>query len=251
MSSNVNFILRKITRGIPKGILDLAFLRRHPLGGIPESVEFRIRREIIDNWVLPDCDFKAGVEKVISISGLPMTTIDGRMLVTIPYKKTFGRSITSVLSISDGYSTTDGGVNGLAEVIAGLLPMNIPSSNDVVLEGNNTISIPDGYSFGNPHIRCILTNDAGFANISPRSMNVVAELCVLATKAYIYNHLVLHVAENAIINGIPVSKFAEILDRYADMDELYEETFKLKWTKVAAQQDPVTRRKHINMIMPR
>ena len=250
MNSNLEYVLGMVTRNIPIPILQMAFCKPNPFGGIPDSLEHRITTEIIDNWLKKDCDQIAGIEMTIPLSGCVQTRLEGATLVEIPYNRTGGSEITSVLSIVYGYDTNGGSQSAAGEMVDALFPTQSTSTSEVRLIGNNSIVVTGTTTFASTFLRCVVSNEAGFANIKPRSVRVLGRLAIAATKAYIYRELDLQIGESAIINGISSPKIAERIESYSDQNEIYEDLLKL-WPRVAFQQDRVSHSKYLRQIMGR
>ena len=222
----------------------------------PINYEEQIRNIVIRSRVMMDCDLVGGTEVFIPLWDVPSQTIATDRLITvyhIPKNKTQNRTITSVLSLSyvngqsssymnatasfDPCSVTDTGLAGKAMMdAASSLPM--PSSAKVQLIGENTVMVKDTVlPSGAGLLRCILANDENFSHLQVRSFPAFSRLCELAVKAYIYNNYSIILDRGRIEGGAEIGRFKEIVDSYADAEEMYQDYLMNTWQKVAFMND--------------
>jgi hypothetical protein len=64
-----------------------------------------------------------------------------------------------------------------------------------------------------------------------------AQLVILATKAYVYNNLVIPMDRGVIMNGVANNKMQEIIDSYSDANVQYDEYYQENWGKVTFMND--------------
>jgi hypothetical protein len=246
---------------IPEEILQAAFMDGvYYKTNAMHTVEFAIRRHVIDDRVYKDLNMVGGTQTIIHLQGLPYEVIDRvNMVVRIPFEKTNGRMITTVLNISiaDYFAVglgvpiqnNRGALLGATDkVLDALLPIPNVSSEQVKLIDRNTVlinGIPNVPN--NCYLTCILENDENLNNIQPGSYHDLLRLIELAVKAYIYTKLRIKVARGALVGGFDLGVFKEEIDSYADSNTLYSEQL-IKWTQIAILNDPVSRNRHLRLV---
>lgn len=226
------------------------------------SIDAQIRKEVIDARVAVDVNLCSGVETTIALHDLPQERIDPwNIIYRIPKDRTGNRSITAVYSISFGEGNVYGtsrvlptGSSPLLEAAAGVFMAEAPipavSSAYVTLIGENTVLINDAQALpGRMYLRCQLTHEPNFANVKPAYYDVFTELVVLATKAHVYNSLVINLDEGQIKSGSSVGRFREIVDGYADANQMYKEHLRDKWRLSSHMNDVEKYRRTLSMIV--
>lgn len=254
--------LDEIRYNVPRTILDETFIAQQFRGrGLAVSLDTRIRELVIDPRVLNDCNIVGGVEITIDLNQVMPELLDaGMLLYRIPKSLTQGRSITSALAISFGRAAGMGLANmgndgsALLGAVQGVLDSAMPIPTvalaDVTLVGENTVLVKDQYIRpGDVWLRCLVSNDPELNNISPASYHNFSEMCVLAVKAYIYNHLVIPMDEGQLHAGMQLGRFREIVDGYADANELYQTFLNEKWRVTAIHNDPERHRRHLRLVL--
>ena len=109
---------------------------------------------------------------------------------------------------------------------------------DMELIGPNTILVYDNIiTIVNGTLKVMVENDKNLFNLSPRYYNEFYKLCLLATKAFIYNKLVIEADRGMIYNGHELGKFNDILDSYNNAAEEYEQLLDDKWGKIGFMMD--------------
>ena len=259
MTSLLSYVLDQVSYEIPSEVLKETFASRRydPSKGeryrdnkLGVSLDSVIRKEVIDGRVAIDINLCSGVETIISLAGLPMEQIDlWNVVYRIPDKLTGSRNITAVYGVTFGQGyANQSGVNNLRQTsqlmnaAAGVMQASAPIPNTqspyVSLIGDNVILINDVQGINsNMWLRCMVTHEPNFANIKPPYYRKFAELVVLATKAAIYNKLVILLDEGQIKAGASIGRFREIVDGYADANQLYKEFLHDKWRVSATMND--------------
>lgn len=250
---------------IPMDLLQAAFIRLE-FGDrvLPVNLDYRIRQEILDGKVRPDCDLVGGIEVEVPLGGLRGELVDTYLMVfRIPKSLTRNRLISRVLSVSMGSGQVPGTVPlgaqgyshvlGAAEgVMAAMTPIPIVSTAHVRLIGENTILIADNLMFpSNAYLRCYVENDADFSHLRSTTYHKFSQLMLLATKAFIYNRLVINTGLAQLVGGQELGRFREILDGYADASDLYDTYLEEVWRRVAIMDDTTSRERHLRMLLPR
>ena len=70
---------------------------------------------------------------------------------------------------------------------------------------------------------CRLAYDDEFSNLNDSAVYSLMQLIECATKAYVYNTLVLKIDAAKLEGGYEFGKFKEIVESYADQNEKYDE----------------------------
>ncbi|QTH80326.1 hypothetical protein PA10_00126 [Pseudomonas phage pPa_SNUABM_DT01] len=211
-----------------------------------------IRRQIIEGRVLVDMNLCSGVEVFLPLTNVPGERVDNwTYIYRIPKELTQGRSITEVYGLSYGQGHTLGNVGVISEdrsmvleAAAGVMQSNAAwtqvQSAYCTLVADNTVMVTNmnrvpGISF----LRCLVTHDPNLANISGLWADKFSEMVTLACKAWIFNKTVIPLDEGAIRGGASLGRIREIIDTYADANQMYKEFFTEKWRKsgVMANKD--------------
>lgn len=248
MSTNISYILSVIKRNIPKEILMRAFVPPTLINILNPSLDAAISDIIISRWVLSDTNMVSGVESIVNIQGCRIEYVDNGLIIYVGLGPTGGKVITSVLSIGYGYNALAGGSPGIVSALTS--PLQTSDARFQLIGNNNTLYVEGFVAVTLTEIRCILENDKEFNNLSPRAMPFLANMCTLATKAYIYNTLTIELADGVVRNGIDYGRYKEIVDSYADANDQYVELRDTKWAKINTLSDPISRIRHIKMVVP-
>lgn len=223
------------------------------------SVDDVIREKVINKRVRLDCDISGATEATIPLHGIKLEPIDtAKYLIHIPKESTNGRVITTVLALIF-YSMQNVGLGGVflgsntghmqtacmgnkthpANAMSkSVAPQIVSQTSNVRIIDGHTVLVED---LVNPTqygaLRCVLANDAEFSTLSPPAWFAFGHLCTLATKAYIYNQYAIELDMAELVGGKELGKFKEIVDGYADANELYAEYYTTKWRKVQFMND--------------
>ncbi len=240
---------------VPKEILDQVFRdKSYSVRTAPVSIDEQILSLVIRPRVLVDCNLVGGTEAFISLEGVPGDRIESFVTVYhIPKDRTQGRSIMSVLSVNymspsmlsmapamQGYQQCSVGPVMLAgqAMMEAMSAMPNTSSAKVQLISENTIMIRDtAPPVGYAYIRCVLANDENLSHIQMRSIPSFCKLVELACKSYVYNTYIITLDRGQLYGGHDIGKFKEIIEGYADSEEMYQEYLRTKWQKVAFMND--------------
>lgn len=257
-----------IKYAIPKQILRKVFLNNLSFW-TPQStsIEEQIKNLVIQGKVLQDCDIVGGTKIYISTSDIPREYSDQfTVIFHIPKTKTQGRTITSVLSI--GYLETNSyenngitnqmsscSVNTVSENALALYSANqsitLSSTADCTLVAENTVMVKDTmYIKPNGYLWCEIANATNLSNIQIRSLPYFSKLCVLATKAYIYNNYVIQMDEGEISSGHELGAFRSIIESYSESLEEYQTFLHEVWEGVSYMNDAKQHTDFIRMQMP-
>lgn len=203
-----------------------------------------IRRQVIDARVMVDINLCSGVELFIPLNGCPAKMVDRWTYVyTIPKELTQGRSITVPYGLSYGQGNNMGQAGSFSEdrsmvleAAAGLIQSNSAWTQvqsayctlvaDNVVEVTNMSRVP-----GISYLRCLVSHEPNLANIPPHYADKFTELVILAVKAYIYTRTIIPLDEGAIRGGASLGRIREIVDSFADANQMYKEFLKDNWRK--------------------
>lgn len=258
---------------IPREVLHQAFMpkRYDPTrrtrfydNATPLSLESLIRDQLIYGRVLPDINLVSGTEVALYLKDAQTEKLDiYNSIYRFGDEATGGRTITSVFEITYGYqnSTLIGGYNGYGnynnqqsqllkstrDIINATKGAPTQSTSYLQLIGHNTVLVSDVSPIQNYGLlRCMVTNDPNLNNLKPAYQIAFAKLALLATKAYVYTALVIELDEGMLRGGQQIGRFREIVDSFADADEMYMEELD-NWQKLGIMNDPNQYRKVLRM----
>lgn len=240
---------------IPKQILKKVFIENKTFWSPQNTgLEEQIKNLVIQAKVLQDCDIVGGTKIYLSTSDLPREFTDQfTVIFRVPKDRTQGRTITSVLGI--GYLETNSyaqyntasqmkqcSVNTNSENALALFEANasvpISSSAECTLVAENTVMVKDTmYIKPNGYLWCEIANVSNLANIQIRSLPYFSKLCVLATKAYVYNEYIVQLDEGEIRGGHALGVFRNIVESYSEALNEYDEYLRTTWSTVAFMND--------------
>lgn len=247
---------------IPVPILQEAFTRnRFGQRPLPVGLDASIREQVIDARVRVDCNLVGGTELVIPLDGLPFEMWDPyTWIYRIPSHLVQNRKISQVMSLTFGTPVQNGiammgapGTSSLLNAAAGVMasqaPIPIVSTAYLRLIGENTVLVQDSIALPtNIALRCVVENDPDFTQLRPTTVPHFCKLVELATKGYIYNTLTLEIGMGQLVGGAELGRFREIVDGYADANELYETYLRDVWQRVAIMDDTTSRERLLRSI---
>jgi len=254
MSAPISKALDEVRARIPKEILDDVFVTPNKQWRYkPTSLEEAILIEVIRPRVLVDCGLQSGQEINICLSGLPFIKPDELTYVyTVPKTLTEGRTITSVLAMTynnpaalsvSALGTYSGQGQTMHLASAAMMahsPIPMVSNARIRILGENVLAVTDEYTvFTDRYLRCIVSYDDNMSGIPAGAVPYFADLAVLAVKAYIYNKLIIGIDIAKLYGGQDIGRYKDIVESYADADELYRTTLEEKWAKVGNMSDKV------------
>lgn len=255
--------LRQVTFTIPREVLMAAFVRREfGTSPIPVSLEQRIRTEVIEAIVLPDCNLVGGTTVHVPLHSInPERILMDQLIYRIPKTLTQNRSIVQVYamnlvsgSLTSGqslpvsqYSQLMGKAAAVMDT-AGSIPL--VSTAHLKLIGENTVlctyntTLPQQIS-----LECRLENDSDLSQLQPTSYHRFAELVVLAVKTYIYTQLSISMGDAQLQGGMELGRFREVVDSYADSAELYATYLDEVWRVVALLDDQTSKEEVVKQLI--
>lgn len=249
--------IQDVKMRVPPQILTEAYVSRPMAFGVKvSSVDDQITSEVIRPRVLVDTNINGyGLEATIDLTSVPYEKPDNYTTVyRVPKTHTQGRSIISVLNVTYADSTLGAvssyGAAGmyaantpaLGVMLQGVVDSNstipITSTAQATLIGENVVMVRDTIaSAGIAYLRANLANDENLTDLPIRSYRVFSELVTLAVKSHIYNNYIVKMDLGQLYGGQMIGKFREIVEGYADAEELYGTMLKEKWTKVSIMSD--------------
>lgn len=257
--------LDEIRFSIPAQILDEAFIGRD-LRNVTSmvSLETRIRETVLEPRVFVDMDIKGGTEAFIPLDTHNVTTQQ-----TDPYTAIYhisddvtqGRPIVQVYSIhfaALGYQNAGMALNYTESAMSGQLRRVLDSARQTPpamtsylnLIAHNTVMARYVYlPFTTAFMRVRLGNDNALSHIRAQMIPYFANLCVLAVKAYIYNHMTVIMDQGQLSGGQMLGTFREVIQGYADANEMYREELR-QLPKQSVLNDPEAMRRHVRSIVP-
>ena len=254
MIQAMNKILFEIRNNIPLEVLNITFTtdRTGQILPTPVSLDEQITSSVIRPKVLMDCNIVSGTEMTIPLSQTEeVSNLERGYVVKVPKELTNYRSIVSVLSIvSEPFTSslvlTGNNAPSYNEIGGNYEPGPIEYNTSLELVGDNIIFI-DTYlaNVFQLYIRVTIENNNNFSNINPKSHLHLANLNVLAVKAYIYNKLNIPLESAYMHFGYQLGVIREIVDSYSDAQEQYDEYLKEVWTKVAFMSDNAQMRQFV------
>lgn len=228
------------------------------------TLEDKILNKVIKRRVLLAANVVGGIETIIPVGQIyPTFTEPMYTVYHIPPEMTMDKEIMSALSLSylptAGFMGVSGGFGGpnatynpntpghanntatmnvASRISSSFNASGILSSAHLEIVARNTIAVYAHYqSLANYGIRVVLQNDDNLNNIQPRSYPALSKLVVLATKAYLYNKLIIPINSGYLSGGQDLGMFKSILESYADAEEQYGIYLKEIWGQVAFMND--------------
>ena len=239
----VGYALNRIKLAIPPEILTIAFSEYNAVSKGVVSLDEHIMSNVIRPIVMVDCNVVGGIETTIPLNKCPINFLTNReFIVSIPKELTNGKNIVTLLSLvsnvlyNQATSFTDmsplqsAGMNMMNNVgtenIVQTSRLELIADN-LVLIADPTIHLVDGV------LRCMIENMNNMENINPRSFDAFAELCIKATKTWIYNYMVVKLNKGYVYGGHELSVVSDIINGYSDSYNEYREYLNSKWGKIA------------------
>lgn len=251
MINGNDIALRNIEAQIPARILELVF-------GTDNNapIHENIKKDVIYKTVLPDCNLAGG--KVLQIElqkewARPLPQ-DPYSLFEIPLEARAGRNIVEVHEISQKIGRGPGTFHDQVNMNGGSmgsanLELNCGSPNgQYMLEATSrmlaskTTGVGGGYKYPIPEVMGNMVKlhpsptyflpwtltlrvcyDREMTNLNSSAIDKYAAVCVVATKRYCYNHLVIKLNAGFVEFGTELSSVKDIISQWSDLTELYEQ----------------------------
>jgi len=238
------YSINEINHQIPKELLQAGFT----IDDSPEtvnlnSIDDKILRKLLRKRVLIDMNITGGIETIIPLNNVQPSFYEYFYTIyQIPPEMTMNKEIVSALNImlmpgsgvfgqgglagnsfgNIGYMNENPVMNVANRIGSAASPSGVLSNAHLEIVGYNTILIYANFrvltNFG---LRVLLENDSNLNNIQPRSYKAVSMACVLATKAYLYNKLIIPVNNGYLASGQDLGMFKSILESYSEAENDY------------------------------
>lgn len=264
MMNPISYALQRIHAVVPKELLQKAFIDRDRYTrSTPQTLGEAIKAVVLRPRVFVDMDVVGGTEVFIRLEGLMTSRPDDfTSIYQIPKSRTQNRSISSVLNITfndptgisyygmaTGCQSTQmmATAQGLLDA-AGTVP--VTSTHQVQLIGENVVMVRDTTILpANAFLRCILASDENWSHLQMRTFRRFAEGCLYAVQSHIYRVLVIEVDQAELSGGFQLGRFREVLDGYADAEELYQTFLTEKWQKISLMNDHESWTRHLRGVV--
>jgi hypothetical protein len=229
----------------------------------PVSMRTRLQEAIIDAKVLVDMDIVGGTEAYIPLDGQVTSEYIDQYTVMyhIPEELTQNRPIRQIYSVHFGilgYSVASGvmrypesAMGGeMRKVLDSALRTPPAATSYINLINHNTFIVKYTYlPYTAAFLRCRLGNDEALTFIRPQAILDFAELCVLATKAYIFNTYRVKIGQAFLSGGQELGVFGDAVNEWSSALEDYKLALK-KWKNVAQNfNDPESRRRTLRTMV--
>jgi hypothetical protein len=218
--NKINYLLSRIKREIPIPILNLVFLNEINRFGVPTTLDYQLNVLIIKNILLQDMNIIAGKEEMINIQGCHIKTVQNGQIIEVGDGPTGGKEIMEVLSVAYGYGT---GGSIKPTIASAAMPPTVVGDARLRLIGRNTVFL-DGYQgFPLTGMRVVLEHDNELNDAKRTSLKFLAEMAVLATKAYLNIQGMMAYKNSVVTNGIDLPYVESVLESYADAIGMYND----------------------------
>ena len=247
MINPVEKAMNDIRAHIPQEVLQLAFGQpdqQQAFGQI--SLQDTIVKTIIQDRVKTDCDLMGGksVQITLDFDWWEPTNHNlsawnsgaGRFGVyRIPPEARGHSDITEVFhcqfpmpfgqSMATGFDTGGG---DLCTVNKNLLNSHTGHGQAAapvpeLLQGNMVRLHPGGMTHLNWVLACRVAYDENFTNMNGSAISSFAELCMIATKMYCYNKLIVPVDRGFIQGGAELTSIRNLIEQWSDLGQEYRE----------------------------
>lgn len=246
MNNVLDIAKTRIMFEIPREVLEHAF-REGETWEASYPIEEMIMHKVIRTRVYKDTNIFGGHTKQIVLlpeyrERLDWTPADRYMntgphsLYRIPIEEREGCPIVEVHNLTfrgnyAGYVPNangwTGGVNistlGHAVLHSHTFADSPPRPNIKLLSGDLVRLSPSQHSLITWVMTCRIAYDHEYTNMNTSAMDTFANLCVAATKAYIYNKLYIPLGKAFVQGGYEIGEFKMVVDSYSDAITRYNE----------------------------
>ena len=246
MNNAIDLALTTITNEIPPDVLAYAFSTREEEEKT-WSVQQMVLDKVIQDRVLKDMNVHGGKLKHIVLlpkyrEKLRMDVQDAYMhtgpfsLYRIPPEEREGLPLVEVHGLTyrgnyAGYVPNmngwAGGVNlntlGQAVLDSHTFASSPPKPNVELLSGDLVKLWPAQHSIIVWVMSCRIAYDKDFTNLNTSALETFEELCLEATKAYIYNQTIIALDRGYVESGYEIGEMKRTIDTYADSRQRYRE----------------------------
>ena len=254
----IAYAINNLRHIIPQSVLQIAFSPQAVVGYGSRwrtqndnlSIDAAIREKVIEGRVNIDCNLVGGTMVAIDLRAIGYEQVDNATRVfRIPYEFTGGRRIVSVKTLNyityHGVPTYhhDAGnsqmLSAAMDLYRAVASMPIVSTANCQIIGDNVVMVRDDLTHLSDQLAmtCLVENDEGMNNLNPGIFPVYGRLVELATKAYIYTHANVAMDQGVLNGGVPLGRIREVVDSYADANEMYQEYYREAWRKASFTND--------------
>lgn len=253
----ITYAINQVRHAIPPAVLELTFSpqaitrfgSRWQGNDQHVSIDASIRDKVIEGRVNIDCNLVGGTMVAIDLSNVPYDQIDYTTRVwQIPYEATGGRRIVSIRTLNyltyhgvGGYYHGQGNqlLSAAQDLYRAISSMPVVSTANCQLIGDNTVLVRDDIRHLSDQLgmTCMVENDEGMGNLNAGIFQTYARLVELATKAYIYNNTNIAMDQGVLNGGMALGRIREVVDSYADANEMYLEYYRDNWAKASFTND--------------
>lgn len=256
----LDYVLNYIKIRIPKEILELAFIRKD-IADDNTTIDDKLIRNVINRHVRPDLDMNGGVVLTIDVKQCNVRPVQNynEYIIEVPKYLTDNCSIITALHMSSQYmyatqreylqGRRDSNILALSNrMLNHMEPQPVINTARLEVIGDNVIAVhePLTKQFYTT-LQVIIENKENFSNINPQYYSNFGELCLEATKMFIYNSQVINLNLGFIQGGHEISGIKEIIEKYEDAFERYKELI-LEWKKIAVLNDKQRMNKLIKIV---
>lgn len=240
--------VQDIKFNIPLEVLQVGFVENFDRVNHITSLDDRIINSVIRPRVLVDCNLIGGVTVKIDIDKCNVLQLPTReYIVEVPKNLTSNRPIIACLSLvanhigmlHNPYMGNNDILTQGTHMMNSLATETVIQTSKLELIGENTILVNEPHmGLLNATIRVIIAYDDMLTNLHPRSFLEFSNLCRLAVKSYIYNNCTVKLDQGYIWAGHELGKLGEIIESYADAEEMYKEHLETVMRRVLFYNDP-------------
>lgn len=234
---------------IPSEILNIAFKDYSKTVNAVTTLEDRILTSLVRPKVLKDCNLVGGITTKVDLNKCTIKqTAFSEYLIQVPKLLTDNKSIVSAQSIVANYVNITTNLSGMTpnpmestlhKVSDNYSAAGVIQTSRLEVVGENLLLVQDPTMlFVNAILNCTIENNANMENINPKSYLAFSQLVTLAVKSFIYNYCEVKINEAYVLGGLEISKISDIIERYSDAEELYNEHLTKVWSKVAFMNQP-------------
>lgn len=250
MNNTVKYVLQHILHNVPEAILREAFIPKDVK--VPNTIDFYINDKIIAGRCLDACNLYSGKKKRILLKTeyLEKVAVPDHYSVLnaaavgvyrIPPEHREHRDISHVLELLYPYSATgftninypsmihSGNTVGdtASDVIKSHTNEDVYARPRPILLAGDLIKLePPQLSHIDWMMEVLLKFDEDFTNMNQSAIAELSKLALSATKAYVYNELILKINEVFLVGGQEQTTFRDIVQSYEGENERFDELVK-------------------------
>lgn len=275
----ITYALKQIRWEVPVEVLTHALdIDIPPESRYITSLDEKIVTRIIRGKVLLDTNMLNGIEMFVSLDGIsPKLDPYYNGVFEVPMERTNGRLILNVLGVgSVAMNGPNGYLGGMPQ-----LPMNGAGTKGSCCHPNTYLanqanriynSFKGSFTDYNPNCSLIgpnvilvsgmrffagnslaarvnIENDNNLNNLHTKAYRDFAQLCVLATKSFIYNQLIVKLGDGYLSGGQTLGQFQAVVENYSNAEEDYRNFVEESWRRTIYLNDPVRKNRFIHSML--